>query len=76
MVLREPKEDRVPSEDAMGRGCGCSGGGTGAQGQQVGGPPSLFCPLPAPHWCWVLVCRRPGCHSPQLGAGQRGLRNG
>ena len=76
VILLEPKEDGAPGEDAVGRGCGCSGGSTGAQGQQAGGPPSLLHPPLAPRWCWVLVCRRPGCHPPWLGAGQRGLGNG
>lgn len=52
-------------------GGGCSGGGPGAwQGGASGGPLSVLRPPPAPRWCWVLVCRRPGHHLPWLGAGQ------
>ena len=55
VVLPEPKEDGAPGEDAMGRGCGCSGGGPGAQrGGAGGGPPSVLRPPPAPRGCWPL----------------------
>lgn len=56
VVLPEPKEDGAPGEDAVGRGCGCSGGGPGArQGGAGGGPPSVLRPPPAPRWCWYWV---------------------
>lgn len=67
VVLPEPKEDGAPGEDAVGRGCGCSGGGPGARQRGAGGgPPSVLRPPPAPHWCWVLGA---GCWS----AGDQGI---